>query len=686
MKTILIATERDLEQNLLSQSMERQGYAILRSRDGLDALELARSSAPHLLLLNVVLPRLDGFALYRRCQQDEQLRQIPIVLFSTRSKDEKSSRFAQDLGVVHFVGNALRSDTLATTVTAALAADNAKILPTLPIIATTLPLPLAGAIAKPAESVTKRTPEPTLKLPVMQQIELPAVSSDIELQLMQARNVQNLFDSSPVSMWVVHKADQYIMTANQATAQLFGYSIAELLKLKSHNMMRADNAAQSSATQVFSFQHKDGHSLSLLLNARDVVFNGHAAELMVAQDVSYRVRGERAMADEIQRLKQQLAVPPPLPVVAKSTSKLPTMVDILRYAEDTDETTLLQYSVSRLAQAFNSPLAMFAAMESITKTMEVLAVNQRKSQHSPQRTLGERDVGERILIPTIWQPLLSSRTVHSSDNADDSLLVKGLPEISSFQVCSIISASHEPWLLLVGNREQAYSLEEQTELQNCGDLLAMLLLHKRQQLKAHIAQQRQIRVATATVSLLEKVIDQHDVYAAASGQRIASLAVAIARQMNLSEVCQTRLNLAARLHDIGHVLLPQSLLLKPGILDTAEQALMHSHAERGAQFLRGVDLGMDIADIVAQHHERCDGTGYPARLRGEQISIEARVLAVADVVEAMCAVRPYRSERGLPAALAEIRSGADRAYDLSVAQACEQVFKQTGNQWPEVIS
>ncbi len=804
MKTILIATERDTEQNLLAQQLEGEGYAVLRSRDGLDALELARSNMPQLLLVNAALPKLDGFALYRRCQQDEQLRQIPFVLFSTRSKDEKSSRFAQELGAAHFVGDALRSANLRTTVAEAISTQHTAVLP---MLNTGVGVVRRGmvALAEVAESVTEpASVKADAKLDVLRAVQqvqpqthkqneaLQTLRDDaarqtallqvIQTRLDEATDLSQLFASSPIAMWLVDKVSQRILAASQATAQLFGYSHSELLQLDHQQLLRVDNAnaTQSGGTHVLGFRHKDGRGLSLLLNTTDVMFKAQPAELMAAQDVSYRVRGERALADEVLRLKtlmsalpvaycicdgdgrvsevndaatrllhqsreqllrqsmadlfsatawqqvQQLSVsqtyslefqpadaqtplllsitrgmnevgsgldayllraesvPLVVPTVMTqpvANARLPALLEIMRYGEDAEESTLLQYAVARIAHAFSSPLAIFASLENVTQTMEVLAM----TQHPQQRRNTQST--DRLAVPEPWRPLLSSRTtcINQGSDAvnDEALLVEGLPEISSYQACSVAPASRELWFLLTGNREQAYSAEEQHELQQCAELLGTLLLRKRQQRLATAAQQRQASAANGVIALLEKLIDRHDAYAMGSGARVASLSVLLARKLGLSAATQSQLNLAARLHDLGHVLLPQSLLLKPGALSEAETVLVRSHVEAGVQLLRSVDLGMEVAGTVAQHHERLDGSGYPAGLSGEQITLEARILAVADVVEAMCADRAHRRALGISAALNEIRAGSGRLFDDRVVQACAQVFAESGNQWPE---
>jgi HD-GYP domain-containing protein (c-di-GMP phosphodiesterase class II) len=127
-------------------------------------------------------------------------------------------------------------------------------------------------------------------------------------------------------------------------------------------------------------------------------------------------------------------------------------------------------------------------------------------------------------------------------------------------------------------------------------------------------------------------------------------------------------------HDAGKLTVPAEILNKPSLLTPIEFELIKGHAAAAHQILKPIDFEHPVADIVAQHHERQDGSGYPAELKDDEILPEARILAVADVVEAMASHRPYRAALGLEAALAEVRSGAGTRYEAAAAAACERVF------------
>jgi putative nucleotidyltransferase with HDIG domain len=177
-----------------------------------------------------------------------------------------------------------------------------------------------------------------------------------------------------------------------------------------------------------------------------------------------------------------------------------------------------------------------------------------------------------------------------------------------------------------------------------------------------------------TVKTMSVMVGMRDPYTAEHERRVTRLALAIADDLGLDPDRREGLELAAQVHDIGKVSVPAEILAKPSKLSEIEFTLIKQHAPVGAQILSAIHFQQPVAEIVVQHHERMDGSGYPAGLRADEILPEARILAVADVVEAMASHRPYRAGLGIEAALAEVRAGAGGRYDAGVVAACERVL------------
>jgi putative nucleotidyltransferase with HDIG domain len=178
-----------------------------------------------------------------------------------------------------------------------------------------------------------------------------------------------------------------------------------------------------------------------------------------------------------------------------------------------------------------------------------------------------------------------------------------------------------------------------------------------------------------TVRAMSLTIEMRDMYTAGHQRRVSSLAVAIAEELHLPSEKIEGLRLAGVIHDIGKIAMPAEILTKPTRLTKTEFQLVKDHPRIGYDILKNIQFPWPVAHIILQHHERMDGTGYPDGLLGDAILLEARILAVADVVEALSSHRPYRPALGMEKALEEIRRGRGIRYDMRVVDACMKLFK-----------
>ncbi|MGI6252919.1 MAG: HD domain-containing phosphohydrolase, partial [Aminivibrio sp.] len=182
------------------------------------------------------------------------------------------------------------------------------------------------------------------------------------------------------------------------------------------------------------------------------------------------------------------------------------------------------------------------------------------------------------------------------------------------------------------------------------------------------------RAFSQTIEVLAQTVESRDPYTAGHRKRTALLSEAIARKMGLDEASCREIYLAAAIHDIGKICVPAEILSKPGLLQPVEMNLVRTHAQEGYEILSRADFPWNIAEVVKQHHERLDGSGYPDGLKAEEILPEAKILAVADVVEAMASYRPYRASLGIEKALDFIESNRGKLFDPLIVGACREVF------------
>ena len=185
-------------------------------------------------------------------------------------------------------------------------------------------------------------------------------------------------------------------------------------------------------------------------------------------------------------------------------------------------------------------------------------------------------------------------------------------------------------------------------------------------------------VLNDTIVALSMTVEHRDAYIAGHQRRTALLATAIGVELGYDADRIEGLRIGALIHDIGVISVPAEILSRPGKLNPVEFEIVKNHSQTSHEIVKGIDFPWPIADMILQHHERLDGSGYPRGLKGDQILPEAQVIVVADVVEAMSSHRPYRTARGVDAALEELQSNRGRLYDPACVDACVTLFREKG--------
>jgi PAS domain-containing protein len=235
-------------------------------------------------------------------------------------------------------------------------------------------------------------------------------------------------------------------------------------------------------------------------------------------------------------------------------------------------------------------------------------------------------------------------------------------------------------LTCMGEHVSAFDLQISSVVDGGGQALARVLVVRdvseqrrvEEELRDSRAQLEQ--ALDATVQALSAAVESRDPYTLGHQRRVAALSRAIAVELGMGPEQARGLFVAAEVHDVGKIQVPIDFLSRPGRLSEGEFAIVREHAEAGYQILKGVAFPWPVAQIVHQHHEKLDGSGYPLGLRGDDILLEARILCVADTVEAMASDRPYRPALGVDAALQEIARNRGRLFDPASVDACERVF------------
>lgn len=181
-----------------------------------------------------------------------------------------------------------------------------------------------------------------------------------------------------------------------------------------------------------------------------------------------------------------------------------------------------------------------------------------------------------------------------------------------------------------------------------------------------------------TIDTISKIGEMKDAYTAGHQRKVALLSRAIAQELKLPDDVIYNISIGALIHDVGKIQIPSDILSKPGKISNLEYQILQNHVEYGYDIVKEIDFPQQVIEMIHQHHERLDGSGYPQKLTAEQIIIESRVLAVADVVEAMMSHRPYRPALGIDAAIDEITRHRGVKYDSKVVDACIKLFRERG--------
>ncbi len=234
-------------------------------------------------------------------------------------------------------------------------------------------------------------------------------------------------------------------------------------------------------------------------------------------------------------------------------------------------------------------------------------------------------------------------------------------------------------LVIFDRKVNVFDADEVGVLEEMSGDLAFGILTLRVKLAHREHAQRLQENMLQTVEAIASIVEMRDPYTSGHQARVAALAKDIASRMGLPEEQVQAIHLAGLVHDLGKIRIPAEILSKPGRLDEIEYSLIKMHPRAGYDILKGIDFSWPIAQMVLQHHERMDGSGYPQGLKGDEILPGARILIVADVVEAMSSHRPYRPGLGVEAALEEITKSRGIRYDPQVVDACIALFHERGN-------
>ena len=460
------------------------------------------------------------------------------------------------------------------------------------------------------------------------------VRAQIEIKRAQQRVEQlaHICDIAPSSIIIFNEVGE-ILYANEFTARLHDYSKGELLSKTAMDLTGSPDNKSYLVDVALIHEHgeiirkrqafkRDGSSVSMLVYAKQIEWEGQPAILSIGTELTAQLKAEKSLQNSLDQNRR--------------------ILDNLQdgyYQSDLDGNFFMLNP--RMAQMFGYA----SADDMLLSNAKLLYVD------------------------------LSDRTALFTKLEAEGRVTNHVCELKRLDNSRVWVSMHVQYLKddagnLIGTEGLIRDITDWRKMEREIDLQHKSLIASNQVLKQRLEQ---------SINAISMIGELRDVYTAGHQKRVRQLACEIGRRCcGLGDEAITNLSYGALIHDIGKIKIASDILNKPGKITNLEYQILQTHAEYSYSIVREMDLPQEILTMIHQHHERLDGSGYPNQLVGDQIILESRILAVADVVEAMTSHRPYRPALGIDAALAEILSGRGTKYDPEIVDFCVKLFREDG--------
>jgi len=483
------------------------------------------------------------------------------------------------------------------------------------------------------------------------------------------QNFRDSIESSPLGIHVIDKDRKHIY-ANQAFLNMWGYdSIEELQSVprkqrytprgyKEHmeRIRKRKRGGDAPLSYEISIVRSDGQVRHLSASRGELLWNGEMQFQVVYQDVTEH----RQTEEKVRKLYSlQTAIRYINESLLKVGDEQALFEQVCRFLTDVEFIRFCWIGLTDKESLEVKPVAYSGFEDGYLSSLKIHLVNNRGPVGEAIKTRQPCTVAD-IENDSRFTP---RREAALKRGYASSLAVPLIHDAEVIGVLSVYSGSKDAF----GDAEINFLVEA------AGDIaLGISTLRLRRELQQSFSSVG--KALEGTVSALASVAEVRDPYTAGHQQRVTRLAVAIATEMGLPQEQIEGIHVAGTLHDVGKLYVPAEILSKPGKLSEVEFNLVKIHSQASYDILKSVEFPWPVAQIVLQHHERLDGSGYPQGLKGEDILLEAKILAVADVVEAMASHRPYRPALGMGQALDEISQKSGILYDPKVVDACFKLF------------
>jgi len=614
-RRVLIVDDNSTNLYLLETLLTGHGLTVVTAANGRDALDKARHDPPDLLVTDILMPVMDGYALCREWKADDRLRRIPLVFYTATYTEAKDEEFALSLGADRFIIKPQEPDVFMNLIKEFMEKKY------VPRQEKTQPLGEEMEFFRQHNEILFNKLEKKM---------MDLETANQKLKILEERYRLSFENISDVVYTV--DTDLIVQEVSPSVERMWGYKREDFIGLPLSAIKRIFDAesfeqAVADAARVlrgetipavqYRFISRDGTEMIFEVSSSPLKREGQIIGMIaVGRDVTAHRRAEEALRES----------------EAKYRGILESMDD-----------AYFELDIKGNYTFFNDALLSKTGY----RRGEIMGMNYRKTISAESRKKVQaifKDIYETGRQASLFDYKVITRDGH----------------VKYFESWAGLRTDHvgRP----IGFKGMARDITKNKTVEK--------------ELQRTLSSLR--KAVGTTIQVMASAVEVRDPYTAGHQLRVAMLACTIATEMGFDPDRSAGIKMAGTIHDLGKLSIPAEILSKPTRLTKNEYRLVQDHAHSGYEILKHVESPWPLAEIVHQHHERMDGSGYPRNLKGSEILMEARIMAVADVVESMLSHRPYRPALGVDAALQEIQQQRGTLYDPNVVDACIRLFREKG--------